>query len=171
MQVDGHEAPSEVRVRDEFAEPPIAAAADASASPAPRRGRPGRVAAFTGLLVIVVAVATMTGYALHLNAGQPTHGGVATASPAGTAPSGAQPSAVASGAAGASPAVPPARAFVYLAPTLPEGLPDLDPDLATRGPRPTLAQLAGFQLGLPSVMFKAHAGPTDWRLAKPSFSR
>jgi hypothetical protein len=46
-------------------------------------------------------------------------------------------------------------------------LSDLDPGLATRGPRPTIDQLLRYQYGNPIVIFNARATTDDWQLHKP----
>lgn len=66
-------------------------------------------------------------------------------------------------------ATPPPGAFV--APAIAWPLPDLDPGLALRGPRPTLDQLALFISGnRPLLSVAADAALTDWRLARPAMS-
>jgi hypothetical protein len=58
----------------------------------------------------------------------------------------------------------------YRAPQLMRPLPMLDPALATSGPRPTMLQLAGYQLGTPLQVFDRSAKPDQWPLARPSLA-
>jgi hypothetical protein len=56
----------------------------------------------------------------------------------------------------------------YLSPPLVAPLPELDPGLARRGPRPSMKQLAtDYQYGVPNVMVSRSAGRDDWRLRRP----
>ena len=82
-----------------------------------------------------------------------------------------------SGAAGSSPSlvptpVPPSPSPLpgaFRAPSIHWPLPDLDPGLATRGPRPSLAELSGFLYGnKPLLSVDPLAGPLDWRLSDPN---
>jgi hypothetical protein len=67
----------------------------------------------------------------------------------------------------AVPEPPPDRLATFRAPLLGVPLPDLDPGLARRGPRPTVGELMRYQYGVPSFLIDPRAAPDDWRLARP----
>ncbi len=78
------------------------------------------------------------------------------------------PAATASPAAGNAEPAPTRDPAAFVAPVLREPLRMLDRGLATRGPRPTLAQLMDVQYGNSSILIVARdAGPRDWRLSQP----
>jgi hypothetical protein len=59
----------------------------------------------------------------------------------------------------------------YRAPLLARPLSDLDPGLDSRGPRPTLKQLASnYQYGNPAVMRAPNDAGADWRLGRPDLA-
>jgi hypothetical protein len=116
-------------------------------------------------LVGVVLLAAVSG------PGQPTH---APTGPGGLEGSAAPASAPGAGSADPGrltmPPVGPAASGLagYRSPALAGPLPDLDPGLASRGLRPTLAQLASnYQYGNPAVMRSRVADESDWRIARP----
>ena len=91
---------------------------------------------------------------------------VAVGSPWGSTSPGSGGSAAATASPQPSPSPLPAA---FEAPSIHWPLPDLDPGLATRGPRPTLAELSGFLYGnKPLLSVDPLAGPLDWRLSRPN---
>ncbi len=165
-----------------------------------RRPAPN-LAALAGLLAVAGAAAVIVGTGippLHGPGGDQGRAGLGragspTAGTGGVSGSGAAGSGVAasgsaaSGAAGSGSAgadslgtppptpsvtlVPGLPAEAFRAPSIPWPLPDLDPTLAVRGPRPSLGQLATFLTGnKPIVSVDPFAGPDDWRLSRPDMA-
>jgi hypothetical protein len=93
----------------------------------------------------------------------------ASASPRPVPTSGVSPApATPSPTIPAAPSNPPApRSSLFVAPPLDGPLVDLDPGLAARGPRPTLAQLNTYEFGNPAVLLLRNATPLDWQLGHP----
>lgn len=131
-------------------------------------GRRGSTAAATVLVVLATIALTavpVAGPQPSTAAGTPGRTGNATPT-AGPASPGPLPTAQP-----ASPSPPPITAAYepFQAPPVPWPLPNLDPGLAGRGPRPALAELTPYLYGGgPVISADPRAGPADWRLARPN---
>ena len=73
-----------------------------------------------------------------------------------------------SGASDAAGAAAPGQPADYRAPVLVHPLANLDPGLATRGPRPTLSRLMQYQYGNPAPIVQPGATPLQWQLSRPN---
>ena len=93
----------------------------------------------------------------------------AAASGGATGGSGGSAGGTGSVSPASAPPIPSPLPAAFKAPSIHWPLPDLDPGLAMRGPRPTLAELSGFLYGnKPLLSVDPLAGPLDWRLSHPN---
>ena len=126
-----------------------------------RRAMPWGGAALAGVIVLL-------GVAVALPPSTPNVSRRPDAS--STAPSMAAPTTPASASVGPSTIPTPTLGpGAFVAPSIPWPLPDLDPDLASRGPRPDLAKLATYLSGnRPIVSVAATTEAADWQLTNPN---
>jgi hypothetical protein len=128
-----------------------------------------------GLLAAFLGFATIASLYLAVGLEAPPRGAHTSSIVRPPADIPAEPAPTPTPAPGATPAPaptavgpPPTKVGLYRAPTLSAPLVNVDPGLASRGPRPTLTGLLRYQFGSPLLIVDPRATFNDWELARPN---